>query len=159
MVPGYPSERYLDINDAAVVRVIEARIAMCASKGFDAVEPDIDDSYTEGTGFRHLDGPERDVRHDPGRLRPRSGTGLGTEERGRPELRGLDGAGRRLRPRRAVPPVRHLRLVRPFASAGKAVLEVEYTETTSQFCPAANAANQDAMAMDVSLSGGRQPCR
>jgi hypothetical protein len=50
-VPGYASEKYLDINSATVVANIEARIMMCAQKGFDAVEPDIDDSYTDDTGF------------------------------------------------------------------------------------------------------------
>jgi len=34
-----------------VLTVIEARIAMCAQKGFDGIEPDIDDSYTDDTGF------------------------------------------------------------------------------------------------------------
>jgi hypothetical protein len=51
-VPGYPSERYLNINDPAVARIMKARISMCARKGFDAIEPDIDDSYADRTGFR-----------------------------------------------------------------------------------------------------------
>jgi hypothetical protein len=50
-MPGYSSERHLNINDPATMRVIEARISMGASKGFDAVEPDIDDTYTDTTGF------------------------------------------------------------------------------------------------------------
>jgi hypothetical protein len=50
-VPSYPKERYLDIRNKAVLAVIKARIAMCAAKGFDAVEPDIDDSYSVTTGF------------------------------------------------------------------------------------------------------------
>jgi hypothetical protein len=32
-VPSYPQERYLDLRDPVVARVIEARIAMCAAKG------------------------------------------------------------------------------------------------------------------------------
>jgi hypothetical protein len=43
-VPGYPAEKYIDIRSSAVVSIIEARISMCAGKGFDAVEPDIDES-------------------------------------------------------------------------------------------------------------------
>jgi hypothetical protein len=50
-MPGYSSERYLDIRNATVVSVIEARISMCKSKGFDAVETDIDESYQSSTGF------------------------------------------------------------------------------------------------------------
>jgi hypothetical protein len=50
-VDGYPEEKYLDIGNATVLTVIEARIEMCAQKGFDGIEPDIDDSYTDDTGF------------------------------------------------------------------------------------------------------------
>jgi hypothetical protein len=50
-VPSYPQERYLDLRSPVVARVIGKRIAMCAAKGFDAVETDIDESYATGTGF------------------------------------------------------------------------------------------------------------
>jgi hypothetical protein len=50
-VPSYPDERYLDLRNPAVARVIGNRIAMCAAKGFDAVETDIDESYATSTGF------------------------------------------------------------------------------------------------------------
>lgn len=46
------AERYLHITVPVVGRVIRARIARCAKKGFDAIEPDIDDSYTDDTGLR-----------------------------------------------------------------------------------------------------------
>lgn len=51
VMPGYSSERYVDIRNATVVSIIEQRIAMCQAKGFDAVETDIDESYTSSTGF------------------------------------------------------------------------------------------------------------
>lgn len=50
-MPGYAAEKYIDIRNPGVVKIIEARIAMCASKGFDAIEPDIDESYGSKTGF------------------------------------------------------------------------------------------------------------
>jgi len=50
-MPGYSAERYIDIRDPTVVQIIKARIAMCAQKGFDAIEPDIDESYASRTGF------------------------------------------------------------------------------------------------------------
>jgi hypothetical protein len=51
-VPGYP-EYYLNINAASTLRIIKAMIQQqCAAKRFDAVEPDIDDSYTGTTGFK-----------------------------------------------------------------------------------------------------------
>jgi hypothetical protein len=48
---GYSAERYIDIRSPTVVQIIENRIAMCKQKGFDTVEPDIDESYDSSTGF------------------------------------------------------------------------------------------------------------
>ncbi len=159
VVSGYPAERYLDIKDPTVVRIIEARIAMCASKGFDAVEPDIDDSYTDTTGFSITE--TQNVQYDTTLAAYAHGLGLGWA------LKNGDDPGFAA----SMQPVADFVIdeqchqydtcssFQPFASAGKAVLEVEYSEAPTLFCPAANAANEDALKMDVSLSGGRLPCR
>ena len=47
----------------------------------------------------------------------------------------------------------------PFITAGKAVFEVEYSLSTSQFCPQANALNFNAMQKDLNLDAFRIPCR
>ncbi|HSD01358.1 MAG TPA: endo alpha-1,4 polygalactosaminidase, partial [Gaiellales bacterium] len=52
---GFPQERWVDMRRvAAVMRVFDARIAMCARKGFDAVEIDDIDSFNPPgtTGFQ-----------------------------------------------------------------------------------------------------------
>jgi hypothetical protein len=50
-MPGY-SENYLNINSHATVAILESIIHdQCYAKGFDAVEPDIDDSWYDSTGF------------------------------------------------------------------------------------------------------------
>ncbi len=50
-VPGY-AEYYLDIRSPTTVSIIESMIAkQCAAKGFDAVETDIDEEYTNASGF------------------------------------------------------------------------------------------------------------
>ncbi len=50
-MPGYP-EYYLDIKSSRTVSIIESMIDhQCAAKRFDAVETDIDDEYTDATGF------------------------------------------------------------------------------------------------------------
>ncbi len=156
---GYPSERYLDINDPAVVKVIEARISMCASKGFDAVEPDIDDSYTDATGFTITQ--SQNVAYDTTLAAYAHSLGLGWA------LKNGDDPSFAA----AMEPVADFALdeqchqydtcgsFSPFVAAGKAVLEVEYSLSPAQFCPAADAAGQDAMAMNVNLDGGRLPCR
>jgi hypothetical protein len=53
---GYPNERYVDIRQVVTLRpLIQARLDLCKEKGFDGVEPDIDDSVVDvgasGIGF------------------------------------------------------------------------------------------------------------
>jgi hypothetical protein len=159
VMDGYPDERYLNINDPAVVQVIEARISMCASKGFDAIEPDIDDSYTDSTGFPITE--SENVAYDATLAAYAHSLGLGWA------LKNGDDPSFAA----AVEPVADFVIdeqchqydtcasFAPFVSAGKAVLEVEYSLPADQFCPAANAADEDAMEMNVDLNGGRLPCR
>jgi hypothetical protein len=49
-MPGYP-EKYLKIGNASTATIVEQIIHdQCAAKGFDAVEPDIDDEWYDNTG-------------------------------------------------------------------------------------------------------------
>jgi hypothetical protein len=51
-ISGYPDERYVDIRQWPVLApILEARFKQCKTEGFDGVETDIDDSYTDQTGF------------------------------------------------------------------------------------------------------------
>jgi hypothetical protein len=46
----WPGEWWLNIRTDNVRRIMAARIAMCKSKGFDAVDPDNVDGYTNPNG-------------------------------------------------------------------------------------------------------------
>jgi hypothetical protein len=49
---GWPGERWLDIRSIDVIApIMKARIARCARKRFDAVEPDNIDGYQNSSGF------------------------------------------------------------------------------------------------------------
>jgi len=49
---GWPGEKWLDIRRIDLIGpIMESRIDMCAAKGFDAIEPDNMDGYTNKTGF------------------------------------------------------------------------------------------------------------
>ena len=49
---GWPGERYININDNTnIYPIIQSRIALAASKGFDAVEPDNIDAWENNSGF------------------------------------------------------------------------------------------------------------
>jgi hypothetical protein len=50
--PGFPNERWLDIGRYRIfAQILERRFAMCARKGFDAVEPDNLAGWENKTGF------------------------------------------------------------------------------------------------------------
>ena len=49
---GWPGEKWLDIRQISVLApILTARMQMCVQKGFDALEPDNIDGYTNSTGF------------------------------------------------------------------------------------------------------------
>jgi len=49
---GWPGERWLDIRQMDLLApILSARLDLCAEKGFDGVEPDNLDGYTNPTGF------------------------------------------------------------------------------------------------------------
>ena len=158
-MPGYSAERYININDPAVVSIIEARISMCAAKGFNAVEPDIDDSYTDDTGFAIS--KAENIAYDRTLAAYAHGLGLSWGLKNGDDSTFAS----------ALEPTSDFVIdeqchqyntcgaFTSYVAAGKAVLEVEYNLAASSFCPAANAANEDAMLMNVNLKGGRTPCR
>jgi len=56
----WPDERFIDYRRLDLVGpVIEARLDRCAAAGFDAVEPDVIDSFTEATGFELVEADAR----------------------------------------------------------------------------------------------------
>ncbi|MBN1936853.1 MAG: endo alpha-1,4 polygalactosaminidase [Anaerolineae bacterium] len=49
---GWPGEKWLDIRRLALLApILRARLDLCAAKGFDGVDPDNVDGYTNATGF------------------------------------------------------------------------------------------------------------
>ena len=52
VLDGWPQERWLDIRQRAVLLpLMKARVAMCKSRGFDAMDFDNVDGYSNDTGF------------------------------------------------------------------------------------------------------------
>lgn len=159
-VPDYPQERYLDIRRPDVLAVMETRIAMCAQKGFDAIETDIDQSYRDRSGFA-LDQAD-EVRYMTTLADRMHSLGLGWW------IKNPDATGDS-----------YARLMQPLADAvlseqcneystcdllrayqgKKAVFDAEYgPETTTGFCAADVAEGFSGELFDVALSGTRHPC-
>jgi hypothetical protein len=160
VMPGYSSERYVDITNATVVSIIENRIAMCAQKGFDAIEPDIDDSYTDNTGFPITMADDVNYNTVLASYAHSLGVSYGLKDGDDPDYAA------------AMLPIVDFALDEQcfqystcgsfypsFANAGRAVFEAEYSTATTKFCPAANTDGFNAARFNVNLNGGRQPCR
>ena len=168
-MPGY-SERYLNIGAASTVTIIEAVIRQqCAAKGFDAVEPDIDDSYTDATGFPITEADN--IRYDLALGAYAHSLGLAWGQKNGdndPEFS------------RALEPQADFLLdeecnyyqtcgivAPPYVKAGKLVLDAEYTDDwgpnvaadLKRFCQADDASHLDGTLFTADLAGQRDPCR
>jgi hypothetical protein len=167
-VGGYPNEKYLDIRDATVVSVIKARVAMCAQKGFDGIEPDIDDSYTDSTGFPITEADNVAYLTTLSDYAHSMGVAWGLKNGG-------DGGNPAQFVPDMVPHIDFAVVEEPFFlntigsfyptlyNAGKAFFVAEYTNDTmsaSTFCPAAITDHTNAALFDVSLNASvRTPCQ
>jgi hypothetical protein len=168
-VPGYP-EYYLNVNKASTMTIIKAMIRQqCAAKGFDAVEPDIDDSYTDETGFGITEA--QNIKYDKALAAYAHGLGLAWgQKNGDADPRFseqmeqvadflLDEECNFYGTCSIVTP--------PYLRARKLVLNAEYTDDWGpdkakglrRFCPYDLAHHIDGTLFTAALAGPRNPCR
>ena len=158
---GWPGEKWLDISQIDLLApVMRARLDMCRAKGFDGIEPDNIDSYTNDTGFpltyedqleyniwlaneAHQRGLSIGLKNDPdqvGDLLPYFDWAL-TED-----CFDEDWCEQML----------------PFIAAGKPIFAAEYTDTgmtTDQFCPQAQEMGISAILKHRDLDAYLEDCR
>ena len=155
---GYPEERWLDIaHFRKFAPIMEARFDLCASKGFDAVEPDNLAGWENDTGFPltradqlrynrwvaaqvHQRGMAVALKNDPKQAKQLAGVFdfAIVEECFQYEECGY---------------------YKPFIDAGKAVFEAEYELPTSEFCAQAEALDFSSIRKNVELFGRPwEPC-
>jgi hypothetical protein len=147
---GWPGEVWLDIRQISILGpIMEARLDMCKTKGFDAVEFDNVDGYTNKTGFP---------------LTATDQIAYNTYLANAAHARGLSAALKN-----DIDQVKDLISVfdfaineqcfqydecdtlKPFISANKAVLNVEYSGSTSTFCPQAKTLKFSSILKDLDL--------
>lgn len=147
---GFPDERWLDVSRFSLFRApLEARIAMCARKGFDAVEPDNLAGFENRTGFAisaaaqlrfnrwiatqvHRRGLEVALKNDPLQVRQLLASfDFAIVE----SCFEFDECGR----------------FTPFVAAGKPVYEAEYELPPSAFCDRAQALGFSAIRKSYDL--------
>jgi Glycoside-hydrolase family GH114 len=164
-LPGYPAERFVNISSPVAVGIIEATIRQqCGNKGFDAVETDLDETYSgyDGpTGLGITKSDEQtflttlanfihglnmgwiaknlvDTGDNFATIMQPLADGLLTENCNQWNQCGQAGT---------------------YIAHGKGVLNAEFNLDTSQFCPADSAAGIDGAQIGSSVSGFRRPCR
>jgi hypothetical protein len=154
---GWPGERWLDIRKVGVLGpIMRARIRMCALKGFDAIEPDNIEGYTNRSGFP-LTGADQ-LRYNRWFAHAAHRAGLSIA------LKNDLGQARMLLPFFDFGIVEECFQYRecgkavPFVQAGKAVLETEYKLRRSAFCARADNLGFSAMCKRLSLRAWRRPC-
>ncbi|MFJ6703486.1 MULTISPECIES: endo alpha-1,4 polygalactosaminidase [unclassified Streptomyces] len=154
---GWRGERWLDIRRRSLLRpLMAARFDMCRAKGFDAVEPDLADAYSNDTGFPLTAADQlaynrmiADLAHERGLA-----VGLKNDLEQIPDLVGdYDFAVNE-----QCAEYHECQALSPFVAAGKAVFHVEYHVPESTFCPLAKRLGLDSMRKRLALGRWRSPC-
>jgi len=154
---GWPGEKWLDIRQLSELRpLISARLDLCAEKGFDAVEPDNIDGYSNDTSF-----PLQPVHQ----LRFNRWLASAAHERGLAIALKND-----------APQVTQLvdifdfaiveecyiynecNVFRPFTAQGKAVFHAEYNAVPEDFCPITIPLEFSSIQKHPSLGAWRKRC-
>jgi hypothetical protein len=157
---------WLDIRRLDVLLpIMRARFQVCKDKGFDAIEPDEVDGYTNDSGFKLSYTDQLIYNRAIADLAHSMGMSVGLKgdiEQVRDLWSNFDWTLNEQCFEFDECDV----LTKYFVSEGKAVFQVEYDDPfsghrvkTSEFCPLANSANFNSMKMPLALSGGRSPCR
>ena len=155
---GWPGERWLDIRRLAILGpILKARMDRCRDKGFDGVEFDNVDGYANSTGFP-LTAAEQ-LRFDVWLANQAHRRGLSVALKN-----DLDQVPALLKYFDFALDEQCFQYtecgkLRPFVKAGKAVFEVEYSISTSTFCPKANRLHFNSMRKRLALGPWRRPCR
>jgi hypothetical protein len=162
---GYP-EYFLNINSTETVAIVESIIQQqCATKGFDAVETDLDETYgsNEGkTGFTITQANEESYLTTLANYM--HGLGLAWI------AKNLDDTGSQAFVSAMEPLAQGIlseqanqygtiSLDNVFLAAGKPVLDAEYKGPTSSFCPYDIAHGINGVLFPQSLNGQRTPCQ
>jgi hypothetical protein len=154
---GWPGERWLDIRRVDVLRpIMAARFDMCRSKGFDAVEPDLVENYTETTGFPLTAAHQLTYNRLIAALAHERGMSVGLKN-------DLDQVGALRKDfdfaiNEECVQFGECRVLTSFIKAGKAVLHVEYRLSIDKFCPVTKPLRFSSMRKRLTLDAWRQPC-
>jgi hypothetical protein len=155
---GWPGEKWLDIRQLSVLEtIITARFQMCREKGFDAIEPDNIEAFSNKSGFpvtaaQQLTYNEwiAEEAHTLGLAVLQKNDGEQTSQ----QQRYFDGALTE-----QCNQYSECADFEPYLHAGKPVINVEYKLKTSRFCAADEGLGIVGARFNLALNGKRfEPC-
>nr|WP_312892896.1 endo alpha-1,4 polygalactosaminidase [Allostreptomyces psammosilenae] len=154
---GWPGERWLDIRRVDVLEpIMAARMDLAVAKGFDAVEPDLLEGYTEHTGFPLTAEDQLAYNRLIARLAHERGlaVGLKNDLPQVPELVGeFDFAVNE-----ECAEFAECDLLRPFLDAGKPVFHAEYAVPAAEFCATSRRLGLSSLHKRLELDAWRETC-
>jgi len=155
---GWPGERWLDIRQLAVLEpIMAARLRMCREKGFDAVEPDNIEGFSNSSGFPLTAADQLTYNEWVAQQAHSLGMAVLQKNDGQQtaQLHGyFDGALTEQCNQYGECP-----LFQAYLTAGQPVLNAEYRLPRSRFCSSDNAAGIMGARMNLALNGRRfEPC-
>jgi hypothetical protein len=155
--PGWTEERWLDIRQLSIVEpIMEARFKLCKEKGFDAIEADNVDGFQNSTGFPITAADQ--LIYNKWLANTAHALGLSIAMKSDTnQIAELESYFDFSVDEECIE-YSECNLLEPFIKAGKAVFEVEYTKTPSQFCAQLNALKFMAMQKKLELDAWSAPC-
>ncbi|MYY02288.1 MULTISPECIES: endo alpha-1,4 polygalactosaminidase [unclassified Streptomyces] len=154
---GWKGERWLDIRRTDVLEpLMETRIAMCAKKGFDAVEPDNMDGYRNKSGFPLTAADQLRYNRLVARLVHRHGMAVGLKN-DLPQIPELV-ADFDFAVNEQCAQYEECEELTPFVKAGKAVFHVEYELPAARFCERSRKLGLSSLRKEYELGAERETC-
>jgi hypothetical protein len=157
---GWPGEKWLDIRRLGVLGpIMGARMDMCKQKGFDAIEPDNMDGYTNRTGFELTAADQ--LRYNRWLARAAHERGLAIAMKNDQDQVNALVSDYDFAITEDCFDQGWCNRMSPFVQQDKAVLAAEYTDTgarLAKFCPKARNLNFDAILKKRNLDAWRRSC-
>jgi hypothetical protein len=154
---GWPGEKWLDIRQLSILApIMSARLDLCKQKGFDAIEPDNIDGYTNKTGFPLTAQDQIAYNMWLAAAAHSRGMSIGLKN-DIDQVNDLVGAFDWALNEQCFQ-YNECSTLTPFIKAGKAVFQVEYSMQTPQFCPKAVSMQFNSMKKNLDLDVPRTAC-
>jgi hypothetical protein len=155
---GWPGEKWIDIRQLSTIEpIMVARFQMCRKKGFDAVEPDNIEAFSNKSGFPIT--AQQQLTYNEWIAGEVHSLGMAVLQKNDGEQTAqlqpyFDGALTE-----QCNQYRECSDFQPYLAAGEPVLNAEYSRPTAKFCPADDAAKIMGVRFALSLNGKKfEPC-